>query len=331
MRKIYIALCISLLGINANAQLSLTKTTNCPIVGYSETLKDYDSTSAVPKTTGTNKSWNFTSLTSPAVAGSQTYVTTASTSSAGFFPSANIANQSSSWIEYLNSQTTKLEDLGGVDPTSGSKTVFSNPITWRVWPFTYGTSDFDTFAASTTNTSGPTYNFTGNSLLTGTGTGTVTLPGGVKFTNCLQVTRNYTYFVTGAFTATVTSTDYEYWASSYRSPLITITYQTVKEATMTTKDFWASSNSSADVGIEENNLSAEKLIIFPNPVKDQLNLILPDNAVAEEIELYDITGKLILTEKNMNSLNTSSLPKGGYMVIVKNKNTRMQKQIIISE
>lgn len=332
MKKIYTLFIVAIFSQSFKAQLTLTKAANAPIIGYVESTTSYDSTTAVPKTTGANKSWNFTSLFSIPGVGSQTYITASSTPSAALFPSGNlVGDNSNGYHEYYNSQTSKLEDLGGVDLNNNAKTVFSNPVTWMTWPFTYGSFNTDAFVASATYSSNPIINFSGNMSITGTGTGTVTLPSGAKFTNCLQIIRSYTYVTSGALTATITSQDYEYWTSSYRSPIISISYQTVKEATLTSKSFNVSANAFADVGIEENQLDNPALKIFPNPAKEKINVSLPENAIAQEIELYDATGKLVLSDHHSNSLNTSTLCKGIYTVKVKHKHMQLQKQVIITE
>ena len=52
--------------------------------------------------------------------------------------------------------------------------------------------------------------------------------------------------------------------------------------------------------------------VYPNPVKDVLNITLND---AQNVEIYDLLGKLMLSKSNPDSrINVSSLPQGVYFV-----------------
>ena len=70
--------------------------------------------------------------------------------------------------------------------------------------------------------------------------------------------------------------------------------------------------------MDENTLSSsdfnsepKTFVIFPNPASN--SEIVYFNRVAD-IEVYDVTGKLILTEKEALSINTSKLQTGVYLV-----------------
>ena len=65
----------------------------------------------------------------------------------------------------------------------------------------------------------------------------------------------------------------------------------------------------------------ETIKLFPNPAKDEINLILKEEA---EATIYNVDGKLLLTTL-INDLSTSSitinhLPKGLYLLKVKQSN-----------
>ncbi len=332
MKKLYIFIFASVIGFNAKAQLTLTKANNCPVPGTIEIDTYFDSTTTVPKTTGTNKSWNFTSLvTTTASSGTYSYVTASSTPSASSFPSATLAtNDGNGSYNYYNSQSAYLDMVGTADVTNNSKETLSNPIRWMVWPFTFGTTNNDNFVG-TAQFGTLTVNESGNMNISGTGTGTVTLPGGMKYTNCLQITRTFTYVIGVPFSWTITNTSYEYWSGAFKTPIIALTYISLDDGSSVSPDFQVTVNATANVGIEEQQMDAENFVVFPNPAKEKLSLIFKDNSVAEEIELYDVAGKLILSEKNRNTLDVSELHKGIYVVKIKSKNRNVQKQVIITE
>jgi hypothetical protein len=68
------------------------------------------------------------------------------------------------------------------------------------------------------------------------------------------------------------------------------------------------------------------LSIYPNPVKDVLNV----EGVFELVKIYDIFGKLVLTSRR-NSINTENLSEGMYMVNIKTNNTIITKKITITK
>jgi hypothetical protein len=329
MKKILF--CLLLFAAQFQAQLTLTKAANAPIAGYTYGNNYYDSTISIPKITGLNKNWNFTSLTLNFQSSSiYSYQAASTTPYATSYPSANFASSSGgSSYEYWNSQTNTFEDVGFASGTYSYN--FSDPMTWNVWPFTYGNSNVDNFDLDEYNGASYLGSIQGVMTLSASGTGTVTLPSGQKFTNCLQVIRTYSYIGTGTDTYTATVKNYEYWSGSYRNPLITVQYSTVKEPTVTTKGSNVTTNSFADVGINENEFIETGVAIYPNPVKDKMNILLKENALADEIELYDANGNLILSERNTNTINVSALTKGIYSVKIRSKNSHLQKQVIITE
>ncbi len=70
--------------------------------------------------------------------------------------------------------------------------------------------------------------------------------------------------------------------------------------------------------LSTENFSPEVFSVYPNPVRDILNI---DSKVAvDQVIIYDILGKVVLSvnpERISPSVNTSNLPSGTYMVKVK--------------
>ena len=113
MKKIYLSFFTIALAFTATAQLSLTKAFNEPTLGNVNTQKGYDTTSVIPKTTGTGQTWNFSSLTTNTVTEVTTYITPASTASAALFPLATLAeDDGSGQYNYWRSTATNFELLG---------------------------------------------------------------------------------------------------------------------------------------------------------------------------------------------------------------------------
>ena len=73
------------------------------------------------------------------------------------------------------------------------------------------------------------------------------------------------------------------------------------------------------------NISTLGIIIYPNPVKD---IITIDTRLNIEIELYNMTGMLILKEKNINRIDISNHPSGIYNIIITHEDKRFINKII---
>ncbi|MDR0969065.1 MAG: Ig-like domain-containing protein, partial [Lentimicrobiaceae bacterium] len=64
-------------------------------------------------------------------------------------------------------------------------------------------------------------------------------------------------------------------------------------------------------GIED--IANQGITIFPNPVKDEL--FIDSETAIQKVEIYSITGALLLEESNVNEkINVSALPQGLYVV-----------------
>ncbi len=332
MKKIYLSLSILLMGSQISmAQLTLTKAINEPVVGDVNVTKQFDSTTVIPKNGGAGQSWNFTSLTPKTYSETITYTTVASSPSAAAFPSATIASKrnSNSW-ELWKSSVNQLEYVGQADATATDIAVFSNTAIWTVWPLTLGGLGSDPFVATETNGT-VTTNWSGTLYYSASGAGTVTLPGGNVHTNCLQVTRAIIMSLTTGTTVTnVTMMNYEYWSSSSKFPILTAEYQTATTGTNTSKSINIMVNTtSLAAGVNELGLSASNVIVFPNPAKDAVNVILPNNLIADKMVLVDINGRVLVSTENSNSVNVANIAKGVYFVRLSSKEFVLQKQVVL--
>jgi type IX secretion system substrate protein len=83
-------------------------------------------------------------------------------------------------------------------------------------------------------------------------------------------------------------------------------------------------------GLEENKNSDDQFSIYPNPVKDKLN-ITATNKELSEITLYDITSRKLLQKEFTNSitLNTEQFAKGIYLYEVRNKSGAIKKGKVV--
>lgn len=73
--------------------------------------------------------------------------------------------------------------------------------------------------------------------------------------------------------------------------------------------------------LTSQDFSGSIFSLYPNPVKDELNLkSLSNDAEKLEIKIYDLTGKLLISTitDTDTSLNVASLKQGVYFVVVEN-------------
>lgn len=75
----------------------------------------------------------------------------------------------------------------------------------------------------------------------------------------------------------------------------------------------------------------ESIKIYPNPVKDILNVELPNSVKNFSLEINDMSGKLISTYENENEINVSKLPNGVYLCTIKSDDETITKKIIIDK
>ena len=77
--------------------------------------------------------------------------------------------------------------------------------------------------------------------------------------------------------------------------------------------------------LDTENVTKESIKIYPNPVQDELNI--QTNNLVKQIEIFDLTGKKVLTSKSKN-INIQHLSKGTYLVkVITDKEELTQKVI----
>jgi hypothetical protein len=222
-----------------------------------------------------------------------------------------------------------LEYAGQADPNG--KVVFSNMATWNNWPIAFGNSNTDAFSALET-TPTATNNWNGTLSYTATGSGTVTLPGGNVHPNCLQLKKSINLVVTGSSTSSMTITQYYYYSSSVKYPILTIEYQTMTSGTVTSKNSYILVNTAAmTVGVNEINVNNSGPIVFPNPAKDIVTISLPNNEIAASVEVFDLNGKKVASVLNSNSVDVSALSPSIYVIRISGKEGMLQRKLSITE
>jgi hypothetical protein len=304
MKKIYLLLsAIALVG-GVNAQ-TITKAANEPTSGDIQIKKQYDSVGVVPKNTGSGLSWNFSAFTVNTNTAGSTYTTAASVASSSMFAQATLAELTTSGdINFWKSASTPTTqyELHGIYNPAGIEFNFSaNPQIFFVWPVAFGanTTDVGSGTVSAFSQTG-----TVNSTVTamGSGTGTLTIPGNVTFTNVLQTKHTETLSaLVGTFPTSVSinvvSTTYNYFNSTQKFPLVEVIYekQTQTSAagpTVSTSAKIYVNSLILTTGINEVNFDAD-FTMYPNPAKDNISVNLSNSTNNKgSVEIYNELGQV---------------------------------------
>ncbi len=328
MKKIYLSIFTIALAFTASAQLSLTKAFNEPAIGDVNTQKGYDSTSVLPKNTGASQTWNFSSITANTVTEVTNYVATSSTPSPALFPSANLAeDDGSGQYNYWQAGPTQYE-LWGFADNAGSGVTFTNSAIAAVWPINFGYTNTDAFAGTATISLPGTVS--GSVNTTGSGTGTVILPGSLTFANCLQVKMvNNMRILLGtfplSFTVDVISQDYTYYHGTQKFPILNVTYekQTVNSGSgpTVTDSYWIKVNNAVLTGINDVTFDVINCNVYPNPATNAVTIDLTnDKAENASVVVMNNLGQVVKTVDLGSALevkhlmNTSDLASGIYHV-----------------
>lgn len=336
MKKIYLSIIAGAFTMTLNAQLTLTKAANEPVVGNINSEKGYDSTSVIPKSTGAGQSWNFTSLTTNTIVESTTYTTVVSSPSASAFPGATLVETdgAGAWT-YWKSTTSTFELMGMIDPNTVIN--FSNTAIAATWPVSMGYNNTDNYAGSAAIGGTLTGTAIGTITTQGTGTGTVTLPGNQVFTNILQLRSTQKMqlsLLMGLVTATINSTDYSYYHASQKFPLITVSYQKAAGSfTSSTCDIRI--NSAVAMGVNEATFD-KTFVVYPNPANGVFHVMFTNEKNESlSLEIMNNMGQTVRTINlgSSNDINTtvnvSDLSSGVYYVKTTLGNNSVVKKLII--
>lgn len=343
MKKIYFAILSGLFFTQiSNAQLTLTKAFNEPVIGDVNISHRWDSTIAINNNFGPNTLWDFSTLTTNTSVATSNYTTVSSSTNSASYTNASFAefdgNAGYTFWKSTSTPTTQMELLG-IEQPSISINLNANSGIAAVWPIAFGYNKTDAFsgtAAVQTPTANLTGTASGNIKTLGSGTGTVILPGSLTFTNVLQVTATQTINVSLAFgfvTATIVSTTYQYYHNTQKFPIITVSYQSTSGA-FSTDAGTIRINNNVIAGIRETSLNSD-FSLYPNPATDKLNIVL-SNKKAENVsvKIFNNLGQLVKTATLGNAtdinnqIDLAGLSSGIYVVKTTVGNASSSKKLI---
>jgi hypothetical protein len=337
MKKIYLLLFVSSLS-SMHAQ-TLSRTSSEPIAGDKGVLKQFDSTTALPKNTGAGQSWNFNSLTpTPSVpVTTNSFVPTSAAGGATAFPGATVLQEVDGG-EYIvwksaTTPTTQFEMMGII--TGSTAMSYSNTQVKMVWPMSLGTSFSDPYGGSGSD-QGYTVSINGTNAATATGTGTITLPSGQVITDILQVlsTDVQVMTITSSITInqTITTKTYDYYTPRTKFPVLSLSY-------VTTKSFFGNSteatilvNTSQEVGLAERGQDVNRL--YPNPANSAFTIEHSDMGDIATIEILNSEGRLVDRHNstgNDTTIDSAHLSAGLYLVRITSGNKQRTERLVIEK
>ncbi len=307
MKKIYLSLFAIASILSVNAQLSLTKAFNEPVLGNVNAKQGYDSIGVLPVNIGTNQVWDFSALTINTVIEVSTFTTVASTPNGASYIGSTLAeDDGQGGFTYYKTTATQLELVGIEDPNISLN--FTNTAIAAIWPVAMGYVNTDTFSGTATSAAAGSGTSTGTINTVAAGTGTLIIPGGTMFANILQLKINQRVELSlsfGVVTATVVSTDYNYFHGSQKFPLLTVTYTDI-QGSFSSNSGSVKVNNAVILGINDLNFDAS-FNVFPNPAKNNFNVKLHNaNNVNCSVEIINALGELAQSINLGNDIEISS-------------------------
>lgn len=309
MKKNYIlsSLLFCFVAFTIKAQLTLTKASTEPVASDTYTNVAFDSVAIIPKNTGTNQLWNFSSCSKSTASNAEVAVSfsnAAAVSSSSAFAGCNLVEVygSGTTNSYYKTTPTQYEFIG---QSGGNSTInFTNSAIIAVWPVAYGYTNIDAVAgpvsAGTINV-----NASGNVTVSASGSGSLTLPGGNTLTNVLQVraVQRLTGVVTISMlptTVTITITNFQYYHGSEKFPIVNVSYQKISvnpllSSFVPPQTVALTINAKAPISVKENALNAADFAVYPNPAQNSVYLKLNDNISVKngELVIYNALGQQV--------------------------------------
>lgn len=323
-KTIYILASFFLTG----ALISQTLTTaNDPVAGDKFTKVTYDTVGTIPRNSGQNQTWNFSSMIQSTAVSTTSFIAySAVPISATQFSAATVVEDDGSgsytFYKTTSTPTTQTEMIGYSDGTVTQ--TFTNTLIQTIWPFSYGSTFTDAFGGTITGTN-VSGSFNGTNTTTGSGTGTIMLPGGINMSNILQARINSVIKMSATYSSiplsfTINSTSYNYFHTSKKFQIASVSINITESAFGNDTTITVNLNKDVAMGLTEKNFDAP-FAIYPNPAKNDFTVKLTNkDAQPCRLLVFDCTGNVVKAYDYGTSVNIQDkieikdLPRGVYLV-----------------
>ena len=330
MKKLFLPILFATLSSNfAFAQVTLTTTTSTPLPG--DTYVEYGSSSNIIGASGANITWDYSNLDQSLVTDTLQYLGCAPDLGCDTFQNVGLVMQQP---RMDNNVFYSVNGSAFTYSGQGFQTAikYSNGKDLLRFPFTYGSSYIDTFAANTINVA-PDNQFThyyyGTETVTCDGYGTLILPNGTT-DNVLRIHRievttdSAVYEAVGTTIKTILHS-YMWFSTTQRIELMDL-YTSVVDGDSTRPMYNVFYNKQIPTTTAVKNVNkANALSIYPNPTNGIVNIQYSNaNGNSIRISIADVTGREVSVIDGTNSgqvqYNTSNLQPGLYFVRLQSDN-----------
>lgn len=277
------------------AQPTLTASGCIPVIGNSTTSI---SNGGFPQgAAGANQTWNFASIGNTGSSNAQ-FVAVSSTPNGSQFTNSNLAASSGGAYTFYNSTSSALTINGVVSPSGGPVITYSNGEDFLRFPFTFGNTYTDTWAA--TFTSGVDFFRTGSVTVTADGYGTLITPQGT-FTNALRIHFVETYHDSSDFAVGDYTNDEYFWYKEGIREALASTFTFTSTFAGQTNTTTGGSYAGGTVGMDETN-TALGFVLAPNPAQEKINITINDNNLGQiKTRIINQLGQDVSPIENVNN------------------------------
>jgi hypothetical protein len=282
---------------NILAQPTLNSSGLNPVLG--ETLKIKSGNYVSPGNSGANQTWNLSGINSSATTNYTVGTVSSTPYSSTFSSSSNIQKNDGSTYAFMNNSSSVMSFAGVV---GGGVTIpYSNTEEIMHFPFNMNDTYNDTWAATFTSNS-ITFNRTGTTTVTYDGYGTLTTPAGT-FSNVARIHLVQDYKDVSSFpTITYHNDEYIWYANGFHEGLASVfTLTNSLGGSATQVGTYLDATPGLPTFINEWNMNAS-VSSYPNPATNVV--YFTSDTPISGIELYDLKGELVLSEKVNSMLDT---------------------------
>jgi len=344
--KSFFLLVVSFVSLASSAQtLVLTQGAYEPAIGDSSFYHVLDTSafgSGLPiNITGSNSTWNFSTLISTAVKANSSYVHPNTVPSATAYAGTTLVQKQGGLFNYFKSVSTPSPQTEMLGLSSNTLSlIFTNSAILAKFPVGYGSSFTDNIAG--------TFNFSVSGTFSGSvstsadGAGTLHLPNGLILNNVLRVKSVQTINLSLGIIpfGTAKQTVYNFFHASQKFPVLNITYSSLSIIGSTTPSLSAvvtGNSKSIIVGLEEMSPQFSELNMYPNPTSGSIFIVANQLLGEIQIELFDSKGSRVFTTNRLLNagltelVSLSDLPRGFYFVKLNSGSRSFQRKFILQD
>lgn len=345
MKKIYL-LAFSFIAISqANAQVTLTKAANEPVIGDTYDTKDLDTTNVLPMAiSGSNVTWNVTGVSETGGLTTNNFVNPSTDPNAANFPGTTIVQSDGNASSYFKSSAS-LYELLGLDAGMFVLNYNTNAATVAAYPISFGYVNNDIGAgAVTASTLSGTFSSTINTTADGTGTLNFNGIPTSNYSNCLRVkTSQHVSFslAGGLITGTMDMVIYNFYVSGTKFPIFTVNYSNINAPAAginNQRQDQASALSSVVLGLGEKKMNDIIFKVYPNPANGEVSLhFVLTQKESYTIEVVNALGQVVKSVSKPDlqpglyneAIDIQGLSAGVYHVRVQGKNASGVEKLIV--